>query len=160
MIDTSTYFRMHRRPSPPPFNVVQQFDPWPPSVHRDVTPDESMIMLLPPYIYGFDLQEKKWGMLTSQHEINLLMSLLIVKLYIEQIHPIQWNKKAFDQLVLDKRTKELVKALVEVRISAERMEDVIEGKGNGLIMLLHGSPGTGKTLTAGMTLLPRIICNR
>lgn len=77
---------------------------------------------------------------------------MIVKLYIEQLDPIQWNKKAFDQLVLDKRTKELVKALVEVRISAERMEDVIEGKGNGLIMLLHGSPGTGKTLTAGMFL--------
>jgi ATP-dependent 26S proteasome regulatory subunit len=50
---------------------------------------------------------------------------------------------------LEERTKKLVKALIEVRISAERMEDVIEGKGNGLIMLLHGSPGTGKTLTAG-----------
>jgi len=72
-----------------------------------------------------------------------------VKLYIDQIHSIQWNKKAFDQLVLEERTKKLVKALIEVRISAERMEDVIEGKGNGLIMLLHGSPGTGKTLTAG-----------
>jgi hypothetical protein len=76
-----------------------------------------------------------------------------VRLFIEQLHPIQWNKKAFDQLVLEKRTKELVKALVKVRISTERMEDVIEGKGNGLIMLLHGSPGTGKTLTAGMFLL-------
>jgi DNA polymerase III delta prime subunit len=72
-----------------------------------------------------------------------------VELYVEYIHPIQWNKKAFDQLVLEERTKKLVKALIEVRISAERMGDVIEGKGNGLIMLLHGSPGTGKTLTAG-----------
>lgn len=26
--------------------------------------------------------------------------------------------------------------------------DVIDGKGNGLILLLHGGPGTGKTLTA------------
>lgn len=52
-----------------------------------------------------------------------------MKLYIEQLHPIQWNKKAFDQLVLGKRTKGLVKALVEARISSERMEDVIEGKG-------------------------------
>jgi hypothetical protein len=65
---------MHRRPSPPPLNVVQQFDPWPPSVHRDVTPDDSMIMLLPPSIYGFDLQEKKWGMSTFQREIHQLMS--------------------------------------------------------------------------------------
>jgi hypothetical protein len=29
--------------------------------------------------------------------------------------------------------------------------DLIRGKGDGLIMLLHGGPGTGKTLTAGMT---------
>lgn len=28
------------------------------------------------------------------------------------------------------------------------MGDIIAGKGNGLIILLHGSPGTGKTLTA------------
>ncbi|KAI8208838.1 hypothetical protein K4K48_006666 [Colletotrichum sp. SAR 10_66] len=28
------------------------------------------------------------------------------------------------------------------------MDDIITGKGNGLIVLLHGSPGTGKTLTA------------
>ncbi len=27
--------------------------------------------------------------------------------------------------------------------------DYIEGKGNGLIFLLHGGPGVGKTLTAG-----------
>jgi SpoVK/Ycf46/Vps4 family AAA+-type ATPase len=29
-----------------------------------------------------------------------------------------------------------------------KRDDLIAGKGNGLIMLLHGSPGTGKTLTA------------
>lgn len=29
-------------------------------------------------------------------------------------------------------------------------DNLIAGKGNGLIMLLHGGPGTGKTLTAGM----------
>jgi len=28
-------------------------------------------------------------------------------------------------------------------------EDLIAGKGNRLIMLLHGAPGTGKALTAG-----------
>lgn len=30
-----------------------------------------------------------------------------------------------------------------------KRDDLIAGKGNGLIMLLHGGPGTGKTLTAG-----------
>lgn len=32
---------------------------------------------------------------------------------------------------------------------AGKRKDMIAGKGNGLIMLLHGAPGTGKTLTAG-----------
>jgi SpoVK/Ycf46/Vps4 family AAA+-type ATPase len=50
---------------------------------------------------------------------------------------------------VEKTTKELIKALVEVLITLERMEDIIEGNGNRLIMLLLGSPGTGKTFTAG-----------
>lgn len=74
-----------------------------------------------------------------------------VQLEISRIHPIEWNKRAFDRLVLDKKTKELITALVQVRIAPGRAEDIIEGKGNGLMILLHGGPGTGKTLTAGMS---------
>ncbi|KAI9873731.1 MAG: hypothetical protein M1830_010667, partial [Pleopsidium flavum] len=33
-------------------------------------------------------------------------------------------------------------------ITAEKATDLMSGKGNGLIVLLHGGPGTGKTLTA------------
>jgi AAA+ superfamily predicted ATPase len=56
--------------------------------------------------------------------------------------------KAFDRLVLSPYKKELIKALVTVHIATSISTDVIEGKGNGLIILLHGGPGTGKTLTA------------
>lgn len=42
----------------------------------------------------------------------------------------------------------MISALVNVQKTAGRMDDIIAGKGNGLIILLHGSPGTGKTLTA------------
>src|ERR1700753_2329243 len=34
------------------------------------------------------------------------------------------------------------------QIAAEKGTDLIDNKGNGLIMLLHGGPGTGKTFTA------------
>lgn len=46
--------------------------------------------------------------------------------------------------------KELIEALVTVQTSRNqnKVPDVIEGKGNGLILLFHGPPGTGKTLTA------------
>lgn len=33
-------------------------------------------------------------------------------------------------------------------MTSEQSTDLIKGKGNGLIILLHGSPGTGKTYTA------------
>lgn len=72
-----------------------------------------------------------------------------VKLNIMQIAPVVWNKKAFERLVLDAKSKELINALVSVHILAKKTADIISGKGNGLIILLHGSPGVGKTLTAG-----------
>jgi AAA+ superfamily predicted ATPase len=34
------------------------------------------------------------------------------------------------------------------QIRSEAITDVIDRKGNGLIILLHGGPGTGKTFTA------------
>jgi hypothetical protein len=34
--------------------------------------------------------------------------------------------------------------------------DFVKGKGSGLIFLLHGKPGVGKTCTAGTSLLPKV----
>jgi SpoVK/Ycf46/Vps4 family AAA+-type ATPase len=50
--------------------------------------------------------------------------------------------------VVDEETKELVQALVMKQLVAEKSTDLISGKGNGLVILLHGAPGTGKTFTA------------
>jgi MoxR-like ATPase len=52
--------------------------------------------------------------------------------------------------VLDEKKNELVKALVTFHIETDRTikTDFMDGKVEGLIMLLHGGPGTGKTLTA------------
>ncbi|KAK8061145.1 P-loop containing nucleoside triphosphate hydrolase protein [Apiospora hydei] len=89
--------------------------------------------LLPGAIEGFNLGSKKW-----------------VALNVNNFLPeVDWNKNAFKQLVLDEKTKEMIHALVVVQKSRDKaMDDIIKGKGNGLILLLHGSPGTGKTLTA------------
>ncbi|KAE9368085.1 P-loop containing nucleoside triphosphate hydrolase protein [Stipitochalara longipes BDJ] len=98
---------------------------------RKAAPSETFLLLLQTTIQGFGFQDKKWRTLA-----------------IEYLHDIDWNTKAFDRLVLKHHKKELVKALVTVHVTASASTDVIEGKGNGLIMLLHGGPGTGKTLTA------------
>jgi AAA+ superfamily predicted ATPase len=51
-------------------------------------------------------------------------------------------------LVLKNTKKELIRALIAEHAAGGEPADVIEGKGNGIILLLHGGPGTGKTLTA------------
>lgn len=97
---------------------------------------------------------------------------MAARLAVANAHEVDWNKKAFDRLVLDQKMKDMIYALVDVQISAGKMEDIITGKGNGLvrtngsnaglevwltlflqIILLHGSPGTGKTLTAERSVL-------
>lgn len=67
------------------------------------------------------------------------------------MRPVNWNRNAFEKhLVLKPQKKDLIKALITVHIASinSMTTDIIEGKGKGLIILLHGGPGTGKTLTA------------
>ncbi|KAJ9131625.1 AAA family ATPase [Pleurostoma richardsiae] len=135
MVDTATYKLMH----PYAFNTMSwgpsykgQIDPWPSAIARDADISDEMLMILPASTPAFYLDGKKWT------ELN-----------VEDFHPVDWNKRAFERLVLDSRTKDMISALVDVQRSRDKkMDDIITGKGNGLIILLHGSPGTGKTLTA------------
>ncbi|KAF8242554.1 P-loop containing nucleoside triphosphate hydrolase protein [Wilcoxina mikolae CBS 423.85] len=100
-------------------------------MERDEPPDGNFLLLLPATIHGFNVQENKMG---------------TVKLMVDRILPIEWNKQAFEGLVMEPRTKELVKALVSVHTEAQQnamaqpSADLMAGKGNG--------PGTGKTLNA------------
>lgn len=59
-------------------------------------------------------------------------------LEVSNIRDVEWNKDAYDMLVADKETKELVRALVENQCNKEKNTDLISGKGNGLFILLHG----------------------
>lgn len=144
MIDHKTYRKMHSNASA--FQFVETaatypFDQFPEYLTTETKPSNKSLLLLPPDTYGFYLNEKKW-----------------IHIFVDCIHPVSWNKMAYERLVLPSRTKNLVRALVSVRKSqkgikqgigvAGKRTDILSGKGNGLIMLLHGGPGTGKTLTA------------
>ena len=61
-----------------------------------------------------------------------------VSLKVDYISDVVWNKKAFESLVIDDDTKECVQALVTNQLATERSTDLIDGKGNGLVILLHG----------------------
>ncbi|KAI0021357.1 hypothetical protein F4780DRAFT_286176 [Xylariomycetidae sp. FL0641] len=133
MVDMCTHDLMHKGTKKVTVETTEilRTDTWPSRIGRRETLPSKALLLLPSTVYGFSLLEKKW-----------------VNLNVDNFHPVDWNKKAFDRLVLDPKTKEMIHALVDVQTTAKKMDDIIAGKGNGLIILLHGSPGTGKTLTA------------
>lgn len=100
-------------------------------MEQDEPPDDQFELLLPNKIKGFNFRKKKW-----------------YDLIAERISDVKWNKEAFKKVVIERKVKDLIQALVSSQLATEENTDLIEGKGNGLILLLHGSPGTGKTLTA------------
>ena len=68
---------------------------------------------------------------------------------VDSVSDIQWNDDAFDALVMPKHRKHLIEALIQQQqVHKSDVDDIVRGKGQGLIMLLAGPPGTGKTLTA------------
>lgn len=74
---------------------------------------------------------------------------------LDNISPVEWNSRCFEDLVLDASTKKTVQALVSTHsqrktdVSPEDgFDDIVRGKGRGLVCVLHGPPGVGKTLTA------------
>lgn len=80
---------------------------------------------------GYSLKLKKW-----------------LDFFIEQVVEVKWNSQAFDKLVLPADQKELILAFSESQLEGSTFDDVISGKGKGIICLLSGPPGVGKTLTA------------
>ncbi|TVY85338.1 Mitochondrial Lon protease-like protein [Lachnellula suecica] len=81
---------------------------------------------------GCSLKHKKWMLF-----------------FVDFVKEIVWNENAFDKLVLPENTKDLLLSFVESQVeNKDTFDDVIQGKGKGIIMLLSGPPGVGKTLTA------------
>ncbi|KAI8663179.1 AAA domain-containing protein [Fusarium keratoplasticum] len=98
------------------------------------------LVLLPLQVHGFVLSTRRW----ATFDIDLLSDLEYVD---------GWNN-----LVIDTDIKETVLALVENHYVFQDHQsksdaglssvDFIQGKGTGLIILLHGEPGVGKISTA------------
>lgn len=100
-------------------------------MNGEEAPPDPFLLLLPNTLDGFNMQSKRWE-----------------KLEVTRISDVSWNKDAFKNLVIEPFNKTLVKALVMQQLEKEKGTDLITGKGQGLIVLLHGGPGTGKTFTA------------
>ncbi|KAF2835543.1 P-loop containing nucleoside triphosphate hydrolase protein [Patellaria atrata CBS 101060] len=90
-------------------------------------------LLCPPYLYGFELDSKEW-----------------CKFFLENLNPIEWKANAMDSIFIPDRQRRLITALVTAHRFPDHARDEAALKGKGLIALLHGTPGSGKTLTAEM----------
>ncbi|KAI9756265.1 MAG: hypothetical protein M4579_003932 [Chaenotheca gracillima] len=114
-----------------PARGVPASDPAKGHDHEVVLSDKDTL-LCPPFVLGFSLQSKKW-----------------CRFSIDRVQDVHLNTKAFDQLLINENHKQLVLAMVESHVeNDDSIDDIIQGKGKSLIMLLHGAPGVGKTLTA------------
>ena len=93
---------------------------------------KDQLLLCSASLKGYSLKNKKW-----------------LTFYMGSVLDIEFNESAFESLVLPQDHKELILALAESQVqNRDSFDDVIQGKGKGMIMLLSGPPGVGKTLTA------------
>jgi hypothetical protein len=87
-------------------------------------------MICPASITVFSLDKQEWCGVGVSH-----------------LKPKQWNSTAFDRLVLNQETKDTLTKLAKTnsrRVQSKKPADVIEGKGQGVVLLLHGPPGVAK----------------
>lgn len=96
--------------------------------------DDEDLILLPPTLYGYSFVAKAWG-----------------EILVEHLSPIPFQPQIFNHLVLRDDYKNMIRSLVDAhagRGESALLTDVVTGKGGGLVIVLHGKPGIGKTLTA------------
>ena len=71
-------------------------------------------------------------------------------LKVSELRSAEYSEDAFASLGLPTDTKKTLSSLVRLQEgNSPQFDDLLVGKGKGLIILLHGPPGVGKTFTAG-----------
>ncbi|KAI9702287.1 MAG: hypothetical protein M1820_006219 [Bogoriella megaspora] len=116
-----------------PYNDLM-LRPWVPhNMSRDrLTEDE--LLLTHHRIQGYSLTRKRWGCFA-----------------VSKMADINWDDAeiAFEKLIMEPKRRNYIRSLVTAhRSDSYGFDDLIPGKGKGLVGLLSGSPGVGKTLTA------------
>lgn len=82
---------------------------------------ETFELLFPALIPAFGLKSKAWRWVLT-----------------DGLSDVKWNTTAFEALQLEGGTKDLIQALVRGHKSKASFDDVVPGKGQGLVFLLHG----------------------
>ena len=109
-------------------------------------PEGDDLALLPPRVFVYSLRQRKFAPVD-----------------VKYLKPVPEQKDAIQHLQLPDDHRRMVQAAVHSHLRRQRIErsiesrkggddvctqDFISGKGRGLLILLHGEPGVGKTATA------------
>ncbi|EXJ82358.1 hypothetical protein A1O3_06171 [Capronia epimyces CBS 606.96] len=110
---------------------------------QEGTWEDEQYLLCPPRVLGYALQDKQW----AQLEVGLLENIP------EKDPEDAWSTRL--KLADGGKTKKMILELVEghgkagsSEIDRLEVDDIIAKKGKGLVNLLYGPPGVGKTSTA------------
>ena len=104
--------------------------------------EDSELILLPNRVCAFILQRRSFALLR-----------------LDKLRPVQAQAQSWTDLKLPQGHKKMVQAQVKTHFQDKKARiaasedwkdgyDLVRGKGQGLIILLHGVPGVGKTSTA------------
>ncbi|KAF9873331.1 hypothetical protein CkaCkLH20_09144 [Colletotrichum karsti] len=99
------------------------------------------VLLLPDRVFAYVLRTRKWACIPigAGKDDNTLM----------RMEP---KNSAWNDLQIDPRHRSIIESMMATHFrkkkSKRRQFDLIQDKGKGLIVLLHGVPGVGKTSTA------------
>ncbi len=115
----------------------------------DPSLSDDYVMLLPFRVYGYAMLNRKYFPLN----VNLVNDITLDQ--------VQTTAAGYEDLILPDGHKRLLQAIVKNQVRDPQQlrsgrdedpedfqMDVVKGKGKGLIILLHGAPGVGKTSTA------------
>lgn len=113
----------------------------------DIVPlSDEQLLTCPPLVPMYSFSVRRWCLA-----------------FIDDLSPIDWKPDVLKELQIDGEIKTAIQGLVHgFSAHATTFDDFIDGKGQGLVFLLHGPPGCGKTMTAGeftssYRLLPAIL---
>ncbi|KAJ2992830.1 hypothetical protein NUW58_g2038 [Xylaria curta] len=110
----------------------ERLEAYTPTVRGRRPLNREQLLLCTPIIRGYALRTKRW-----------------LEFFIDSVSEVTFGDHAFDSLVLPSGHKSLILAIAQTQVKkTDTFDDVISGKGRGVIMLLSGGPGIGKTLTA------------
>ncbi|KAL2841161.1 hypothetical protein BJY01DRAFT_257160 [Aspergillus pseudoustus] len=97
--------------------------------------------LLPSRLFGYSLQDRRF-----------------VSVSVSNLKPIGESSSRFQELIIEESHERMLRALVRSHFARKKIrddmgvqianQDIIQNKGKGLVILLHGVPGVGKTSTA------------